>query len=54
MQIRVSYNDGCVLECMEVKDSRKFWRMVSKMIKYQRVHYNHNARVIKVQKGVKI
>ena len=52
MMIRVCYSDGCVLENYDVRDSRKFWRMVSKMIKYQREHYNHNARVIKVEKHV--
>ena len=54
MQIRVYFSDMSILECMEVENSRKFWRFVSKHIKYSRKFHGEKVRVIKVEKGVKI
>lgn len=53
MQIRVYFDDGTVLENMEVNETRRFWRYVSKCCNYWRKR-GHNVRVVKVEKGVKI
>lgn len=44
MMIHVWLNNGEEIECKEVNDSRKFWRMISKTCK------RHDCRVIKVSK----
>lgn len=51
MKIRVCFSDGSVFECMNVVNSRKIWRFISKGISYQRRAYNLTTRVIKVEKG---
>ena len=54
MQIRVYFSNMAVLECMDVVNTRHFWRYVSKYIKYERTFRGEKVRVIKVEKGVKI
>ena len=54
MKIRVYFSDMSILECMDVNHSRKFWRFVSKHIKYNKRMYGETVRVIKVEKGVNI
>lgn len=44
--IRVYFNDSSVLECMEVRNSKAFWRKVSKTCNY------FGSRVVKVEKKV--
>lgn len=54
MQIRVYFSNMSTLECMDVVNTRHFWRFVSKHIKYERTFHGEKVRVIKVEKGVKI
>ena len=51
LQIRVTFNDQSILECMTVRDSRAFWRKVSKYCKYMSMRYGTPYRVVKVEKG---
>lgn len=44
--IRVYFNDDSILECMEVRNSKAFWRKVSRCCKY------FGSRVVKVEKDV--
>lgn len=53
MQIRVYFDDGSILENMNVNDSRRFWRYVSKSCNYWRKR-GRNVRVIDVEKGINI
>lgn len=34
MKVTVYFNNGCVLECPDVVDRRRFWRLVSKWCKH--------------------
>ena len=57
MKITVYFTYGDILECEEVRDSRKFWRYVSKYCKRvsscKCYEYVRPQRVIKVIKEVK-
>lgn len=44
--IRVYFNDDSILECAEVRNSKAFWRKVSKTCKY------FGVRVVTVEKKV--
>lgn len=54
MKIEVYFTHGDILSCEDVKNSRQFWRMVSKHCKRISKYYSQPERVIKVKKGVKI
>lgn len=57
MRIEVYFNNGCVISCNKVVNSKRFWRKVSKWCKYhdrnnKRNIHTVNMRVVKVVKEV--
>lgn len=55
MKITVYFSLGDVLECENVQDSRRFWRMVSKhckMFSYGLLDDYRPERVVKVVKSI--
>lgn len=57
MRIEVYFNNGCIISCNKVVNSKRFWRKVSKWCKYhdrnnKRNILTVNMRVVKVVKEV--
>lgn len=53
MKITVYFSLGDILECEDVKDSKRFWRMVSKHCKMFSYGYRYRLKPERVVKVVK-